>query len=89
MTSLSDKLKALGVRTGTEHLSAPKKDEAHDIGSVLPGATLVPTSLGETFIYEEHFTAGHRHGHTPIRIEASLDVMSAWAADVRLRELPI
>ena len=89
MTSLSDKLKALGVRTGTAHLPTPKRDEMYDIGSVLSGSALIPTSLGETFIYEEHFAAGYHHGLTPIRIEASLDVMSAWAADARLRELPI
>jgi hypothetical protein len=87
MPSLSDRLKTLGVKVASE-LPAPKPEEHFDIDSVVSGV-LVSTPLGETFLYEERFAADYRHGLTPIRIEASLDVMSAWAADVRLRELPI
>ena len=87
MPSLTDKLKSLGVKVAAD-IPAPKPEEHFDINSVMSGE-LLPTPLGETFIYEEHFASDYRHGHTPIRIEASLDVMSAWAADARLRELPI
>lgn len=87
MPSLTDKLKSLGVKVAAD-LPAPKPKEHFDIGSVVSGEIL-PTVLGETFIYEERFATGYLHGQTPIRIEASLDVMSAWAADPRLREMPI
>jgi uncharacterized protein YprB with RNaseH-like and TPR domain len=87
MVSLSDRLKNLGVKVAKD-LPAPKPEERFDIDSVVSGV-LLPTSLGETFLYEERFASDYRHGSVPIRIEASLDVMSAWAADARLRELPI
>lgn len=88
MASLTDKLKALGVKIGTTDLPAPKAIERWDIDSVLSG-TYLPTALGETFVYEERFAADYHHGHAPIRLNTSLDMISAWAADARLRELPI
>src|ERR1700690_2116518 len=87
MPSLTEKLKSLGVKVAKD-IPAPKPREFFDIHSVMTGEFL-STSLGETFIYEERFASDYRHGQTPIHLEASLDVMSAWAADGRLRELPI
>ena len=87
MSSLTDKLRTLGVKVAKE-IPAPKPKEHFDIHSVISGV-LLPTSLGETFLYEESYASDYRHGLIPIRIEASRDVMSAWAADPRLRELPI
>src|SRR5262245_22440913 len=88
MPSLADKLKSLGVKVGTSELPPPKEDGRHEIGSVLPGTPFL-TSAGETFIHEERFGADYLHGHAPIRLAASLDVMSAWASEPRLRELPL
>jgi uncharacterized protein YprB with RNaseH-like and TPR domain len=86
--SLADQLKALGVKTGAADIPAPQPSERHDIGSVMAG-TVVPTELGETFVYEERFAPDYRHGHAPIRPAAPLQVMSAWAGEPRLSELPI
>lgn len=88
MPTLAEKLKALGVKTGAADLPAPPVIERYDIGSVLEGA-IMSTALGETFVYEERFAADYLHGHAPIRPGASLNILSAWAADTRLRELPI
>ncbi len=88
MTSLEDRLKALGVKIGTAHLPAQEPQPRLDIDAVVSGAPLA-TQLGETFVHEERFAAEYRHGHAPIRLNAPLDVMSAWAADRRLQELPI
>ena len=88
MPSLADQLKSLGVKVGTREIPAPKPDARFAIDSVMTGA-FTPTALGETFIHEERFAADYRHGLAPIKLQASLNVMSAWAADARLRELPI
>lgn len=88
MSSLADKLKSLGVKVGTAHLPPVERQERYEIATVLSGASF-STPLGETFVHEERFAAEYRHGHAPIRPTASLEVMSAWAADARLRELPI
>src|SRR5574341_208772 len=88
MSSLADKLKSLGVKVGTAHLPSPERQERYEIDAVLSVAPF-STPLGETFVHEERFAAEYRHGHALIRPTASLEMMSAWAADARLRELPI
>ncbi len=88
MASLSDKLKSLGVKVGTTDLPAPKTGEQYEIGSVVAG-DVISTLAGETFIHEERFASDYHHGHAPIELTASLDVLSAWAVDPRLKELPI
>ncbi len=88
MPSLADKLKSLGVKTGAGDLPIPIKSDRHDIGSVLSGS-LVPTHLGETFVYEERFAADYRHGLASIHLDVPLTVVSAWAADPRLSALDL
>jgi len=88
MPTLSEKLKALGVKTGAADLPPPQRVEQYGIDSVLAG-TILATEMGETFVYEERFAADYRHGHVPIRPAAPLTIVSAWAADARLRELPL
>ena len=88
MPSLADKLKSLGVKVGTSHLPALEADDRYEIGSVISG-TALPTRAGEAFVHEQRFAADYRHGHAPIKLSAPLDVMSAWARDPRLNNLPI
>lgn len=93
MVTLSDKLKALGVKTGTAGLreaKSPVQEDTspHGIASVLQGA-VVPTDFGDAFIYEEHYPAEHKHGATGIRPAVPLRMLSAWAGDARLRDLPL
>ncbi len=88
MSSLADKLKSLGVKVGTRGIPTPKPDARFSIDSVVPGA-FASTSLGETFIHEERFAPDYHHGLAPIKLQAPLNIMSAWAADTRLRDLPL
>ncbi len=89
MGTLTDKLKSLGVQTGTAGLPAPaKKDELYGIGAVLDGSVFA-TALGDTFVYEEHFAGDYCHGLAPIRLDVPLTVISAWAADPRLSSLDL
>ncbi len=88
MPTLTDKLRSLGVKTGTAGLPAPAREESHGIASVLAGSVM-PTGLGETFVYEEHYAADYRHGLASIRLEVPLTIVSAWADDPRLSELDL
>src|SRR5512146_2606964 len=88
MPSLTDKLKSLGVKTGTAGLPKPARQEGHGIDSVLSG-TVLPTALGETFVYEERFAGDYRHGLASIRLDVPLTVISAWAADPRLSSIDL
>jgi hypothetical protein len=86
--SLSDRLRSLGVKVGAAQLPAPRPEMHYQIESVLSG-NLIFTSAGETYVHEERFAADYHHGHVPIQLQASLNVMAAWAGDARLRDLPI
>ena len=103
MASLADRLKALGVRTGVaelpaRRLEAPESGETDPHGTdfgrelsiegVISGLSLA-TEFGETFVYEQRFAADHRQGQSPIRPAAQMQIVSAWAGDARLGELPI
>lgn len=88
MPTLTDKLRSLGVKTGTAGLPAPAREESHGIASVLAGSVM-PTGLGETFVYEEHYAADYRHGLASIHLDVPLTIVSAWAADPRLSELDL
>jgi len=88
MPTLADKLKSLGVKVGARELPASKAEDRYPVDSVITG-TFASNPLGETFVHEERFAADYRHGRSPIQLQASLNVMSAWAADVRLRDLPV
>lgn len=86
--SLSDRLRSLGVKVGALEIPAATGDVRFPIDSVMTG-TFAANPLGETFIHEEHFDADYHHGLAPIKLQASLDMLAAWAADARLSDLPI
>ena len=87
MSSLSDKLKSLGVKTGTS-LPLPLKTVSHTIDSVVAG-TFVPTSRGEAFITEQFFGEEYLHGEISPYSKFPLSFISQWANDTRIAELPI
>jgi len=86
--SLADKLKSLGVKTGTVDIPSGRRKSAPSIQDVL-GGNFVSTRRGEAFIYEETYTADYRHGQVPLETDVPLDLMAAWANDPRLSEMPL
>jgi len=87
MSSLADKLKSLGVKTGTAHLPAPQPAR-HTIDSVVAGSFRV-TPRGEAFVAEQIFDTDYLHGKTSPYVAAPLSIISEWANDARIAELPI
>jgi len=89
-SSLSDKLKSLGVKVGTADLppaeSQPKSD--FSIQSVVEGH-FISTRQGETFVSEQAFPPDYRHGLTPLRTSVPLQTIAQWAHDARLADLPL
>lgn len=86
--SLTDKLKALGVKVGTADLSAPQPVTHYPIDSIVPGFYR-PTALGEIFVAEQTYPADYRHGISPILPAASFPLIAEWANDARLANLPL
>ena len=95
MPSLAEKLKSLGVKVGTSQLPPPQPAR-HAIDSVVAG-TFRATPRGETFVTEQTFAEDYLHGKvsplSPIRQSSGqafqLSLISQWANDARISELPI
>jgi uncharacterized protein YprB with RNaseH-like and TPR domain len=87
MPSLADKLKSLGVKTGREIQPPPKADN-HSIDSVVAGS-FHPTPRGEAFVAEQIFDEDYLHGDVSHLVKSPLTLISEWANDVRIAELPI
>ena len=79
MTSISDKLKSLGVGKGTAHLSKPKPD-SHTIDSVVAGS-FIPTHRGEVFASEQKYPKDYIYGSAPLVSAFTLSHISHWAND--------
>jgi len=87
MSSLADKLKSLGVKTASS-LPTPPKIDSHTIDSVVAGSFRV-TPRGEAFVVEKIFGEDYLHGKTSPYSASNLSVISQWANDVRIAELPL
>jgi uncharacterized protein YprB with RNaseH-like and TPR domain len=85
---LSERLKALGVKTGTANLAPPKPKSPYDIDSVVDGV-FQPTRRGDVFIVEQMFTPDYRHGSSSIVASLPLKLISQWANEPGLAEMPL
>jgi len=89
MPSLADKLKSLGVKVGTSHLaSRPPEIVSHTIDSVVAGSFL-STPRGEAFVAEQIFEKDYLHGKVSHLSSFPLSLISEWANDPRISNLPI
>ena len=87
MPSLADKLKSLGVKVGTSHLSPPPP-ASQTIDSVVAGS-FIPTPRGEAFVAEQIFGDDYLHGKVSPLSSFPLSLVSQWANDPRIASLPI
>jgi hypothetical protein len=86
--SLSDKLKALGVRLGPAELAPPRPpSQFYNIQEVLK-ARHYSTLVGDTYIVEQSYPPGYLHGQSPLNLTAAMRGMAAWAGEARLLDLP-
>jgi uncharacterized protein YprB with RNaseH-like and TPR domain len=86
--SLQERLKSLGVKTGVADLAPPKPKSPYGIDSVVAGAYL-STPRGDAFVVEQTYTPDYHHGISPILCSLPLSLISEWANDTRLAELPL
>jgi hypothetical protein len=87
MPSLSDKLKALGVKVGATEISPPKAQRFPTLEQALNGQAR-QTHLGETFVVEAFYPTGQPYGNTHLAVEASLEGLATWANAPGLPGLP-
>jgi len=85
-TSLSDKLKSLGVRIGARDLPPPRPRQPYPIERVVPGR-FQETPYGEVYVVEKRHQLEHRHGCATLHIAAPLRIIAEWAGEPRLAEI--
>jgi len=86
-TSLTNKLKLLGIKEAA-NLPPPKPKSPYGIDSVVAG-TFHPTHRGDVFIVEQTYMPDYRHGISPILPSFPLTLISQWANDARLANIPL
>jgi len=82
MSSLADKLKVLGVKTGAAEIKPPQM-KGFPVESVVDGS-YVSTRYGDAFISVTHYSLDYQHGVVPILFSDDLNILSLWAKDERL-----
>lgn len=86
MPTLSEKLKSLGVKIGSDDLPPPRKKRKYPIEEIVEGH-LHDTPFGQTFIVETRYPKGYRHGLVELQLESSLAIIADWANDPRVLKL--
>lgn len=78
METLSDKLKAMGVKLGAQNVQPPPAKKAgYTIDRVVEGS-LRPTPYGETFLAERLYPGDYVHGSAPLAVSCSLERLFEW-----------
>ena len=85
MSSLSDKLKSLGVQLGSKDLRPRQISKKFPIEKIVEGS-LKDTLFGETFVVETIFPPDYRQGTTSLKVETSLNIIASWAGETRLKQ---
>jgi len=90
LSSLADKLRALGVRPAADLAPAPVKPAvaAASIEAVVDGR-FVQTRRGEAFISEQVYGPDYRHGEASLLVNTPLAEIAAWAGEPRFHRLPL
>jgi uncharacterized protein YprB with RNaseH-like and TPR domain len=88
VSTLSDRLRSLGVKVGVSEISPPPKVERYPIEHILPGS-FIDTDQGLAYIVEKDFPSNYMHGNQNLLLEASLLPLERWAAEPGLHELDI
>ncbi|GAB4526240.1 MAG: metal-dependent exonucleaseMrfB [Anaerolineae bacterium] len=86
MDSLSERLKALGVKIGARDLPPPRPRDPYPIQMVVPGR-FQETPYGEVFSVEQRHPLARQHGSASLSISASLQVIAEWAREPGLARL--
>jgi uncharacterized protein YprB with RNaseH-like and TPR domain len=88
--TIADKLKLLGVKEGLAALkpAKPSPASACEIDSVVAGS-YYSTHRGDVFVAEQSYAPMYRHGIAPLVCAMPLSLISQWAHDARLADMPL
>lgn len=87
MTTLSNKLKSLGVKVGASELPPPRPRSHSRVGSLIEQALSAQpfdTPLGRTYVVDTRYPAEYRQGRLSLQITAPLGSIAEWAREQRI-----
>ena len=85
MPTLSDRLKALGVKIGTKDLPPPQPSKSHPVEEIVAGR-FIETGNGRTYLIEQDFPMNYIHGQIRLRISTTPKTIAEWAGDLKIAE---
>jgi uncharacterized protein YprB with RNaseH-like and TPR domain len=84
MSSLSDRLKKMGVQVGGEKLQKTG-GQKFPIETVVEGE-MRATQQGEVYLVEEFYSSDHKHGDFVLKLNSPMELVAAWARDERISQ---
>jgi uncharacterized protein len=88
VSTLSDRLRSLGVKVGVSEISSLPKVEKYSIEHVLPGSYL-DTDQGQTYVVQQDYPVDYQHGKQTLLIDSPLLVIEKWAREPDLHNLEV
>jgi uncharacterized protein len=82
-SSLSDRLRALGVQVGPSELKPKPRIQPDRLSDAL-GGQFEPTPFGEAFVITQTYPEGSSLGDSAVEVSNSLERLAVWAGDARI-----
>jgi uncharacterized protein len=86
MASLSDKLRAMGVKLGARDLPPPRSRTRYPIEQVVAGR-IKETLFGDIYVVEQRYPTDLNHGSGTLGLVAPLCATARWANEERLADV--
>ena len=83
MPTLTDRLKAMGVKVGTKDLPAPLPRKSFPVEEVVAGR-FIETGGGSTYLIEQDFEADYIHGEVSLRISTQPKTIAEWVGNEKI-----
>ncbi len=83
MPTLTERLKAMGVKVGASDLAATRPSVTFPVEEVVAGR-FIEMGSSSTYLIEQDFPNDYLHGEVGLRISAGSPTMAEWAGDVKI-----
>ena len=85
MPTLSDRLKAMGVKIGAQDLPAPQKERIYPVEDIAAGR-FIETGNGSTYIIEQDFSTNYIQGQVGLQISTKPQTIAEWAGNQQIAD---
>ena len=86
MPTLSERLKAMGVKIGTQDLPPPEQRKSYPVEEIVPGRFVDTSNGGAAYVIEEDFPISYIHGQVGLQIANAPRLIAEWAGNQKIAE---